>query len=222
MIENTITRAVQAAISTANFASTTAKRARRRVRRAMQGNPRSYAPNARSLTITRTGGLNTITLVAGTASGHIDYSLNAVQVSDLLDAFDAFRINWVEFVLYPQVDPGQSGVVNNTQATVYLANEPSGQLTTPTTLQVGSFSNAKVQSLTATTPVIRYRFKPVATNTLAGGSIGLSGSDWIVTNATGAAVAHKRLLYNIDTNNATSTQKYTYYPVINFTVRGLY
>jgi hypothetical protein len=134
--------------------------------------------------------------------------------------FDQYKILKIEAHICPAYDPGQSGVTNNSIIQLYVACDPAGHYTTPTTLQVGAFENHKVFNLVAGKTHV-YTFRPKPVNTLAGGNFANS-NDWLLCTTAGAAVAHQRLLIAATTLNAADVQSvnivYKYY--IN--VRGAY
>lgn len=209
MIESAISRAVNVAM-----------RGTRLARRGRQGKPKRYTQaDGRIERHVRVSGTAAVSLLAGSYSGHFDFSLASVQWADIVAMYDQYKIDKVEFHLIPVYDPGQSGIANNTDVVVYAACEPSGELTTPTPLQVGAFSNCKVQPLLAGKEFI-YTFKPKALNNLTGGNFALS-NDWLICSNQGVTVPHKRLLLHIASNNLSSTQAYQFYSKIYFSTKNV-
>lgn len=170
------------------------------------------------LTMVRTSAPFTATMIAGEASGQFAPTLSAVQTTDLIGMYDEYRINWMEFVLIPRYDPGQSGVTNNADAFIAACCDVTGQLSSPTFTQVTAFDNAKVSPLQAGKS-FTYRFKPKAINALAAGSYAINSTDWLILSTAGAAVAHNQLGFNIKTPLATSVLPYDYVIRVCFSVK---
>jgi hypothetical protein len=220
MIESTLGRAVDAAVAGATVGASLARQVNRLNSRAKQGVPRTLNPKASTRNFTRTTAISTVTLVAGTYSGFVDFRLNMVQVADIYAMYDVYRINSVTLHLVPAYDPGQSGITNNANTFVYAANEPSGQLTTPTALQIGAFDNRKVSPLIAGREFV-YTFAPKASNTVAAGSYAVQ-TGWLYCDAAGGAIPHQRLLLFVTAPVAASVFPLMYYFTVNFSCRGAY
>jgi hypothetical protein len=191
----------------------------RAVRSARRWGRSARRTRERTDTMTRTTTPTSIALVAGEAAGSVDVSLGLVQTTDIIGMYDRYRINWVEIEIIPLYDPAQSGVTNNSEAFVAFANDPSGQLISPTWAQVASFANCKTACLVAGKS-LKYRFRPKAINALAAGNYAINQNDWLLLNASGSGVAHYRLLMNIKTTLATNTNAYEYVLRINFSCAG--
>jgi hypothetical protein len=174
----------------------------------------------KTLTVVRSSGISTYGMTAGTIASYNDPNLATVQYTDLTSSYDRFKINWVEAYVSSSYDPGQSGVTNNSQITVWLACDPGGHYTAPTSLQVGAFDNHKVFTLAAGR-TYRYRFTPKPVNSLASGSFA-SSSDWLFSSASGAGVPHQRLLIAAQTSNASDVQSITIVYRYSITFKGVY
>jgi hypothetical protein len=158
--------------------------------------------------------------VAGALSTSVDFNIGLGQTTDLTGQWDQYRVNWVEFIFTPEFDPGQSGVTNNAVITVYTACDPAAHYASPTAAQIGAFTNHKVTSLVST-KVGRYRFKPKAVNTLAGGNFA-NTTDWLQCTTAGVAVAHQRLLIAATTQVAADVLSFTGYYRYSVTLKGVY
>jgi hypothetical protein len=177
----------------------------RGVKRLLQpGRKTGFTGKSRTITITRSTAPSNVALVAGDYSGYLDITLSSVQTSDLVLMWDQFKILSVTAHVTPVVDPGNSGVTNNSNIIAYLACDPQGKYTAPTTTQIGAFENRKIQTLVAGRE-LRFTYQPRAVNALATGSFA-STTDWIFCNASGIAVPHQRLLINYQATNAADVQ----------------
>lgn len=215
-LENIISNAASAAYAAGSAVNTGARlayRGAKRVGRSVRRTRRS-----RTTTFTRTVAPGYWTLTAGVFSGSLDVALSGVQTSDLIAMYDQYKINYVDLHIMPRFDPAQSGVTNNAQCFGAFACDPTGQVTTPTWIQVTAFANAKVAPLVAGRSV-RYRFRPRVINTLSGGNYSVNTSDWLVCSAAGVALPHLRLLANITSTLTTDTNGFDYVLSINFTVK---
>lgn len=170
------------------------------------------------LTMVRTSAPYTATMVAGEASGQFAPTLSTVQTTDLIGMYDEYRINWMEFVLIPRYDQGQSGVTNNADAFVAACCDVTGQLASPTFTQVTAFDNSKVAPLQAGKS-FTYRFKPKALNALSSGNYAINQSDWLILSTAGATVAHNQLGFNIKTPLTTAVLPYDYVIRVCFSVK---
>lgn len=205
---------MQAAAAAAGSAVSAGKRLNRRLRRGKNVQRLRRA----TLTMTRTTAPFSISLVAGVGSGVYAPTLGACQTSDLIAMYDEYKINWMEFILIPRYDPGQSGVTNNSDVFVVAACDVTGALSAPTFTQLSAFDNSKVAPLQAGKS-FRYRFVPRAINTLASGNYAVNQSDWIILNASGVNVPHNQLGFVIQTPLATNVLAYDYIVRINFSVK---
>jgi len=159
--------------------------------------------------------------VAGEASGQIIPTLGWIENSDLLALYDQYKINWIRIRLIPRFDPGQSGVVNNSDVWVAMACDPANQVSTPTFLQVTAYGNAKVAPLLSGRE-FTYTFKPRPVNTLAAGNYGVvDGNSWLIANAGGASVLHYNLIWNIKSGDTSSTTSYDYVLEYNISLRTI-
>jgi hypothetical protein len=134
--------------------------------------------------------------------------------------YDLYKIVRVDCLISPAYDPGQSGVTNNSIIQLYLACDPAGHYTTPTTLQVGAFGNHRTFDLVAG-KTYRYSCKPKPVNSLASGSFATS-SDWLLCTTAGAAVPHLRLLIAATTFNAADVQAINIIYRYHILVKGAY
>jgi hypothetical protein len=210
----------QASRATANALATAAVLTDRAVRRGKQRKPET-AGRARTISVTRNSVLANYTLTAGSSSGKSDLLLSSFPFTDLLGTFDRYRVNWAEFVVFPTYDAGQSGVTNNANILVALANDPGGHLTAPTMQDISQFDNCKIEPMVSG-KVIRYRWSPKPTNALSAGNLA-SSNDWLYTGTGGDAIPHLRLLYNFQSNAAAATTAgVSGYVRINVTFKGLY
>ncbi len=214
-VERTLLGALQLASSTGNATISAAKQLSRAARRRSNSTRLGYSSGRRFI---RTSSFGVATLVAGEASGYVDPTLNQVQTSDLIGMFDMYRIRQVRFRLIPAADPGQSGVVNNGDAWVAVACDPIGQYTAPTWTQVTAFENSKVLPL-LTGKELTYVFRPKAINALSAGNLAVNQSDWLILNASGAAIPHQRLYYDIKSSIGSSTASYTFVLEFDIEVR---
>lgn len=172
----------------------------------------------------RSSAVNTLPLVAGALGIQTNIRLDTVQTSDLIAIYRVYRIRKVVLHLYPRVNPSNSGITNNAQATVCAANDPEGG-TLPTSLtQVGAYSNHRQASQLDREFV--YTFYPKAVNTVdiagtsaAVGSYGMN--PWLQMNATGITVPHRQLLVYFQTSNPAATYNVDYWWDIHFDVKGI-
>jgi hypothetical protein len=209
--------AARGAVLAAQGAYTGGTLANRAIRRIGRSVRRTRDPGA--TTLTRWSNPFSLSLVAGAYSTALNPNLSYVQTSDLIAAYDQYKINFIDVWFVPRVDPGNSGTVNNSNVWLSLACDPTGQTTAPTWAQVTAFNNAAVTNLVAG-KLYRYRFQPRATNTLAGGNYAVNNNDWLILSTLGSAVSHPSLLMNLFATNASSTQAIDYCLCFNFSVRG--
>ncbi len=215
-LERTIANAITAGAAIGRTGVSLASqglRAGRRLRNG-RGRLRKHPP----MTFTRTSTLSPIVQTAGEAASSIAVTLNMVQTADLIGMYDEYKINWVKFRLQPRYDPGQSGITNNNNNWVAAACDVTGQVTTPTFVQVTAFDNYKLQPLTTGRQFV-YTFRPKAINALQAGNLAINRNDWLILSASGAAVPHQLLLYVIKSLNSSAVLAFDYLMEINFSVR---
>lgn len=214
-LERTLINALSAASYAGKGAYSLAKQAGRAARRARSGTGRPT--RSRPLTLTRTSLPLPIVQTAGEANGAVTITLNQVQTTDLIGMYDEFKINWVKFRVQPRVDPGQSGITNNTQNWVAAACDVTGQISSPNFTTVTALDNHKVSQLTQREFI--YTFTPRAINALQAGNLAINRNDWLILSTAGAAVAHQSLLYNIKSLNTSAVLAFDYLLEINFSAR---
>lgn len=191
---------------------------RRRTRRV----PRGITLRDAVIPLRRASSVQSVSLAAGQASGTADINLGYVQTSDLTSLFREYRIRKVVVEFTPQLDPGNSGVVNNAQLHIVVAKDNEAASVVSYT-NVASYNNAKEGTLVAGR-TFRYSFVPTPATLLNGGSTALhtwAKNPWIICSTNGITAPHYRLLYYIVSTNASTTTtvdiKYTLY----FDVRGI-
>ncbi len=181
--------------------ATAATLSNRAIRRAAA--TKRNASSKSTLTLTRNTALTLYTLTAGSLSSKSDNSLSQFPFTDLLSVYDQYKINWLEIVLFATYDQGQSGVTNNGNIVVGLANDPGGHITAPTLQDISQYGNSLIEPLVAG-KVIKYRWTPKPVNNLAAGAYAAS-NDWLSTATGGDTVPHFRLLYCFQSTVAAAT-----------------
>lgn len=184
--------------------------------------PRSIS-DTRIVSMHRTTDIAGFTVAAGTIyQGYYDVVLNSCYVSDLLTAYDVYRIKKVTWVLTPRVDAGNNGVVNNYNAHVYCANDGNGVQMTTANTQIASFHNYKYGTLKSGESFY-YSFYPKCLNTIDNNgtskAVGNYGkfNPWINLDSNGILIPHKRLLFNVNAGG-TTTLNFEYTLTIHFDV----
>lgn len=172
--------------------STRSSRSRRNYRPRVR---RAITPSYNVLTRT-TGTYNTFKFVSGatTAFKTDVIKLNYVQISDIVSAYDLYRIKYVDLVITPRIDPGNSGLASNTVAQVICACDPVSSSAPANILALGAYENHRSFFLTSGRFGV-YRFYPKVANTVdnAGvtapvGSYGVN--PWLQCNTPGADIPH--------------------------------
>lgn len=195
---------------------------------------RAYRPMLRTLTqqmpLMRTSGLFTQYIGVGltTAFNIVKPTLDFVKNSDLVVAFDLFRIRKVQVVVTPVFDPGNSGITNNDQLSFICACDPSATAAPANYLDVGAYGNHKSTMLTAGKQWT-YTFYPKVTNIISDGSVAQSvgsygANPWIQLTAAGTNVQHFSLLTGLASSRAptvATTVGVQYYFRVFFDVKNM-
>lgn len=181
----------------------------------------------RSTHFARSSNPQVFPLVAGNFSRATDLALNLVQTTDIGGTWDMYRIKKIMVTVAPQVDPGNSGVVNNASLQWYFACDHIGAINSANFLNVGAFQNHKM-IVTASGASASYMFYPKVTNTVdvsgTASAVGAYGASnpWINCTTAGFAVPHKRLLLCCTSNDTTSVQKLVLTYKIFFECKNIY
>lgn len=203
---------------------------RRRTFRRASRTQRVPRPLTDAITLRRVSDVGTDTLVAGGSgssyggSQSIQFSLLAT--ADLQSLFEKYRILKVTTVFTPRLDPGNSGLANNSQLTICCACDEEGTTTAPVLMSdPGSFANHKIGTLVAGKSFY-YTYTPKVINSVnisgAATAVGAYGRNpWLLCNSQGVTVPHQRLRYFIYTPNTTITPSVDWYHIIHFQVAGI-
>lgn len=175
--------------------------------------------------VVRSTALNTITISAGTFNSLIsNFSLNACQTSDLLNAYRLYRIRKVVLHLVPRIDPSNSSLANNFTSVAAAANDPEGTTAPGNLSAVTAYDNGYMKWLKSSQE-FRYTFYPKVVNSVdvsgvatAAGSYGMN--PWLQLNATGITVPHRQLVLAVGCTS-TSTISFDFYFDCHFDVKGM-
>lgn len=174
----------------------------------------------------RTTDQSQLTLIAGVLGIAQVRTFNEIVSSDLVQLFSKYRLLSVTTYFTPTIDPGNSGVVNNTQLTICCCNDPEGNNVAPTALSdPGSFNNHKTGVLVAGR-TWSYTYSPKVLNSIHDGNnpvaVGTySRNPWLILFGPGTGVPHYRLRGFIKSSSATSSQTIDVYHKFRFQVQGI-
>lgn len=200
------------------------RRTARRTRRPPMRRMRLTRPPPQNMVMpmVRHTGIYSNTLVAGTQQLYFDNILANVYTTDLIASYEAYRMKRVTLILTPQIDQGNSGIVNNYNTHIYACNDPTGDPTTLSNTQICSYSNYKY-GLCLAGKSFYYSYFPKVLNSVDqnGTATGVGNygkfNPWINLDTAGVNIVHKRLIFNINAS-ATSTVVYNYVFKIEFDV----
>lgn len=165
-------------------------------------------------------------MAAGNIGFTVPHTLSQVVTSDLVGTFEKFKLLSVTAVFTKQVDPGNSGIANNTQATICVANDLTGNTVSPTNISdPGAYANHKTGTLVSGRE-FRYTYTPKVVDMVnnAGTSIAagtFAQNPWLLLSSTGISIPHQRLRAFVDSTNASDTSVINVYYEYKFMVAGL-
>lgn len=190
--------------------------------------PRRYGMTWRTLTRT-TASFNSFQIAAAATTGFKSDTilLDFVQTTDIVNAYDLYRIKHVDVFVTNRIDPANSGLANVNPPLVTLACDPASS-TPPTTMtQAGAYDNAKSMFIVSG-QTMRYRFYPKVTNSVdISGTATAAGSyatnPWLRLDAIGITVPHLSCLFAAQNNLAIAgnPQVFSYYYRITFQVKNI-
>lgn len=201
------------------------RRPRRRYRTSYRRSGRSSFQN-----LTRsTGVFTTFSIPAAglTAFKGDNIQLGYVKTSDLITAFDVYRIKKVDLVITQRVDPASSGITNNNVVQVMAACDPVTSAAPTAALDVGAFDNHKVTFLTSGKSWV-YSFYPKAVNTVDNAGVtsatgSYSTNPWIQLTVNGCVIPHNSCLMAAQCSAPAPTAGLVmqYYYRIHFQVKNI-
>ena len=111
--------------------------------------------------IRRTTAVYSLNIPSGAYNAYATNSikLNTVKTSDLVAAYDLYRIRKVQVVFTPAYDPGNSGISSNNHIQVCAACDPSTSTAPTTVLDFTAYDNHRSNWLVAGKPFV-YTFSP--------------------------------------------------------------
>lgn len=172
----------------------------------------------------RNTGISSIALVGGVSTSFADNTLSAVFNSDLTSMYDVYRIKKVTVVFTPTYDPGNSSTGVNGQIMHFaVACDTQGSASSlATTTAAGSFLGYKTAFIPSG-QTFTYSYYPKAVNTVdnngAATAVGTYGTNpWLLCNAAGILIPHRRLLWRVETS-ATSAGSYSLMFQVHFEVK---
>ena len=187
------------------------------------------ASGAQIVSYKRTSLPENLALVAGAGGFRVPITLNQIYTTDIIAAYDMYRIKRVTLRLIPQVDPGSSLVVTGTtfaqnqEAWVVAACDPADEaISVPTIAIVSKFNNYKLDTIRAGKEY-NYYFYPKVSNIVTGSSGTTKGSGtygkynpWLRLDADGITIPHYNVICGLQTSFGTSTANYTYTFTVEF------
>lgn len=164
------------------------------------------------------------------ASGFLAFAsqfikLNLVKTSDLLAAYDLYKIRKVQAVFCPCYDPGNSGIGGNNQICINAACDPSTTATPTAVLDITAYDNHRSAWLVSGKSWT-YTFYPKVINTVDNsGTATASGSyavnPWLQLTTSGVDIPHRQLLFSVGTTAAPSVAvPVSFYFRIHFAVKN--
>ncbi|AXH73954.1 MAG: hypothetical protein [Cressdnaviricota sp.] len=178
-------------------------------------------------TMTRWSAPLPLPMTLGVASGVGDVSLNALYTTDLLAAYDTYRIKKVTAVLMPAAPLGNgAAAAAASHVSVACACDQAGEnLTVPSSTFVASYDNARIKHLTEDDEKFYYTFYPKVINDVdnAGTSTAVGNygptNPWLNLSTQGIAIPHKRLLYHIQYGATATVTNFILTYIVTFDVR---
>lgn len=168
---------------------------------------------------------STVSATSFLATQH-NLALQDVQTSDLVSAYRLFRLRKVVVHIIPRVDPGNSGVANNFQASISGACDPEG-VTLATIVDqrnVTAYDNSYTKFVQSGQH-FRYTFYPKCVNIVDNAGVSTAAGSyamnpWLQLNATGIQIPHRQLLlgYQLGANTTVTFSRYFEY---HFDVKGM-
>lgn len=205
---------------------------KRRMRRRMYRRRASPSSNSmeKSIYVRRCSTPTSVALTAGNYFFSNNINLSQIVNADLVAAFRLYKILKVVLHLTPVVDPGNSGVVNNTQATVCFYNDPEAGGAPASIAAASCFGNHRTQTIRSGQEFV-YTFYPKVANSVGAstgaGNLGsYTSNPWLlltsgVAPAGGVNIPHYQLNGAISSTSASSTYSYQYWYEFHFLVKGM-
>lgn len=151
--------------------------------------------------------------------------LNQVLTSDVVGAYDLYRIKKVQVVFCPAVDPGNSGVANNSQIKIDCACDPTNTVLPGASTIVTSYENHRSGYMLSGKP-FAYTFYPKVANTVDNAGVATAAGSyatnpWLQLTTAGIDIPHRQLLFTMATSIApTAALVVNVYYVIHFEVKN--
>lgn len=170
-----------------------------------------------------------VTLVSGNVKVATDTTLNSIFLSDLVQAYDMYRIRKVVFEVVPYYDPATGGPganAGNQHGSNYFitfACDSTGGFTTASwsnEQDLAQFENYKYKSIVAGEKAF-YTFYPKVTNTVDNSGTAVPAGNYTVNpwlNMSRVDVPHHRLLYQITSPDTLNNGSFIVTPTIYFDV----
>lgn len=211
--------------------SGTKRRSRRSYRRRYRSRTkRAVNSMERAIYVRRCTSAIPISLSAGGYAFSNNISLAQIVNADLVAAFRLYKILKIVLHLSPVVDPGNSGVTNNTQATVCFYNDPEAGGAPSSVAAASTFGNHRTMTIKSGQE-FQYTFYPKVANSVgttsgAGNLSSYASNPWLlltggVAPAGGVNIPHYQLNGYIQSVNASSVAQYQYWYEFHFLVKGM-
>ena len=195
------------------------------LRRKTFGGLRKRGDSSGYMQLTRTSNTFSQTTTAGVSNFVSRITLNLVQTSDLQAMYKSFKISKVVLHLTPRLDPGNSGLTNNSIAMLNACCDPENTTNPTGPTQIGAYANSRAMWVSSG-KTFKYTFYPKVSNGVinAAGSLASSGTygpnPWLKLDGDGIAIPHDCLKVSVFLP-ALIAASFDYFFDVTFAVRGV-